>query len=208
MTQNVRRHFGVEQAFPFDWWITPILAIKPLLQNGFDLGIDPDNLELTVDGKSVLNRRWQILHHHDFQRKDGLIVEDWKNHIPSVRDKYAFLFQRMVEAFDHSRSATIFINGNGGHEYLTREYRLSCSQPGIYTGIFDALKDRWPHLKITPVVCNPPPTSEPPADAIILRVQDYGDREPGKDFAKSVRGWNEAFSTLTHLAGHQVTQQS
>lgn len=203
VTHNLRRVYGLDEAHPFDWWITPLPALKPLIENGFAFDITDDNLERTDDGMSVINRRWKILHHHDFPRKDGQIRDDWRDFTAEAADKYGVLARRLTRRLDEARTVTVFINGNGGHEYLTREARLACSQPRLYAETFAALRLRWPGLSIRPVICNPSSLSEAPEDALVLAVRDYGDREPGKEFAKSPQGWAEALSSLPWLADHR-----
>lgn len=200
LTHNLRRVYGLEEAFPFDWWITPLTSLRPLIEGGFAFDIEDGNLERTADRMSVMNRRWRILHHHDFPRKDGQIRDDWRDFIAETARKYDALAQRLETRLDKSEAAAIFINGNGGHEYLTREDRLACSQPGHYAEMLAAVRTRWPRLQVTPVICNPSAGSEPPRDAIVLTVTDYGDRAPGKEFAKSPKGWSEALATVPRLS--------
>jgi hypothetical protein len=202
LTHNLRRVYGLETAFPFDWWITPLTSLKPLVENGFDFDITDGNLERTEDRMSVINRRWKILHHHDFPRKDGQIRDDWREFIPETAQKYDALARRLDAALDQAASAVIFINGNGGHEYLTRDERLACGQAGLYAGVIAAVQARWPQLRFMPVICNPSPASAPPSEATVLTVKDYGDRESGKDFAKSPRGWSEALALVPTLSAY------
>lgn len=196
LTHNLRRVFGLEEAYPFDWWITPLPALAPLIENGFDFAIEDDNLALTNNGMSVLNRRWRILHHHDFPRRDGRIRDDWRDVIPETARKYEALARRLDQRLGAATTATVFINGNGGHEYLTPDERFTCSRPGLYEAVLTAARRRWPHVRLKPVICNPSPDAAPPSEAVVLRVEDHGDREPGKDFARSPRGWDEALATL------------
>ena len=68
---NLRRHFGIERAYPFDWWFTPLDAVASVLASRFAVDIDRDNLQAVGGGRSILNRKYRILHHHDFPRLPG-----------------------------------------------------------------------------------------------------------------------------------------
>jgi len=54
---HIRRRLGLERAYPFDWWITPLSAIAPLLRSGFDLDISRDNLMVPDERNTVINKR-------------------------------------------------------------------------------------------------------------------------------------------------------
>lgn len=120
---NLRRFFGVERAYPFDWWFTPLDAVPPVLASRFAVGINRDNLQIVGGRRSILNRRYRILHHHDFPRLPGnrLIAPDWTNAIETCRAKYAALGCRFFDDLAGARRALFFLSGNGAHEFLDEQ---------------------------------------------------------------------------------------
>ena len=77
-TWNLRAGFGVTEAYPFDWWITPARSMLAMLDPGFAFRADAADLLLTPIAKdkglnSVWNRRLNLLHHHDFRRRDNIV---------------------------------------------------------------------------------------------------------------------------------------
>jgi hypothetical protein len=112
--------FRTEHAYPFDWWITPLHVVAALLMSGFDLGIERGSLEVVGDGRAVLNRRWGLLHHHDFARSPvtGLVTSAWAAGIDACRAKYAALARRFFDDVDRVRRAVFLVNRGGTHAGL------------------------------------------------------------------------------------------
>jgi hypothetical protein len=205
ITFNLRRFFGAERAYPFDWWFTPLDAVAPVLLSRFALEIDRANLQVVGAGRSILNRKYRILHHHDFPRLPGsrLIDPDWTNAIEGRRAKFAVLGRRFFHDLAGARRALFFLHRNGFHEFLDERGWLAASDPGHYRVIERALERLFPQLEFFLVV------SEPDAGGSegfaggsriinLPQVKDYGDRFDGnpEHFAGSLRGWSEALSTL------------
>jgi hypothetical protein len=201
---NLRKFFGVERAYPFDWWFTPLDAVAPVLLSRFALEIDRSNLTLVGGGRSILNRKYRILHHHDFPRLPGsrLIDPDWTSTIDACRAKFASLGRRFFDDLASARRALFFLNRNGVHEFLDERGVRAARDALHYRAIERALEELFPTLEFFLVV------SEPDVDALdatagarrILHlppVKDYGDRVDGAHFAGSPRGWSEALSTLS-----------
>jgi len=113
---NVRSHFGVRQAYPFDWWITPARAMLRMIEPGFVFHVAPDDLALTpVDSagdNSVFNRRLNILQHHDFPRQGRLVTAVTEATIAQLNAKYAALFARMHAELAASRAPLALLNGS------------------------------------------------------------------------------------------------
>lgn len=108
---NLRRHFGFERAYPFDWWFTPPRAVLNMLMHGRDFHIAREDLYVSAADKhnTVFNRRWNLLHHHDFPRRwgnlPGIIFEEdiTDEIIVNLNAKYAALFRRL---FSDAAAAT------------------------------------------------------------------------------------------------------
>lgn len=207
---HLRRFFGVERAYPFDWWFTPLDAVAPVLASRFAVEIDRDNLAVVGGRRSIINRKYRILHHHDFPRVPGnrLIAPDWISAIGACRAKYAALGRRFFDDLAPARRALFFLNGNGVHEFLDEPGQLAVSSRGHYLNIQRTLERLFPELEFFIVV------SEPNEDALeasaggsrivnLPQVKDYGDRFTGnpEHFAGSLRGWSEALSRLPVIYG-------
>ena len=94
---NIRNTFAIEQAYPFDWWFTPVQAVAAILRDRFDLSVEESNLSHTTTPESVLNHKYGFLHHHDFPRGEGeRVLPQWRDEIPTVAAKYRFLGDRFI----------------------------------------------------------------------------------------------------------------
>jgi hypothetical protein len=202
---NLRKFFGFERAYPFDWWGTPLNAVAPVLASRFAVGINRDNLQAVGGRRSILNLKYRILHHHDFPRVPGnrLIAPDWTNAIEACRAKYAALGRSFFDDLTHARRALFFLNGNGAHEFLDEEGQRAISNGGHYLNIQLTLERLFPHLEFFIVVSRPEEDAlEASAGAsrvvCLPGVTDYGDRLDGNPshFGGSMRGWSEALSRL------------
>lgn len=45
VSYNIRRFFGFEAAYPFDWWITPLSPVPKLIESDFALELTTENLQ-------------------------------------------------------------------------------------------------------------------------------------------------------------------
>ncbi|WP_426958311.1 DUF1796 family putative cysteine peptidase [Muricoccus radiodurans] len=105
LTHNLRRHFGGDDKFPFDWFILTLSGLLRCLEVGMDPKpiYDPALLEPVLDAKgrlhSVRNTRFGILHHHDFPRtKDDLMGPEWRDHVPQAAARFGHLANRLRAA--------------------------------------------------------------------------------------------------------------
>ena len=99
-THHIRRRFGCDATQPFDWLVTPTLALVELLENDFSEMFLTRNMRVIYDGDGVLCGRYGTVHYHDFggAKPEGkylqrLVAEDCARN----RDKFAFLARRFRE---------------------------------------------------------------------------------------------------------------
>jgi hypothetical protein len=116
---NLRSHFGVGRAYPFDWWITPARAMLHMIEPGFAFRVTADQLVITPvaedGGNSIYNRDLNILHHHDFPRRANLVEEIRPDQVTVMNEKYARLFGRLRADVAAARAPLAILNGiNGG----------------------------------------------------------------------------------------------
>jgi hypothetical protein len=110
LAHNLRRYFAVDEAFPFDWWVTPATAVVGVLQRPDpDWLYDPEYLKLVDNGNSVEHSELGILYHHEFPRDpDGLVVINFLELIAEPKARAAYLLNRLLSA-DHSDARILFL---------------------------------------------------------------------------------------------------
>ena len=118
---HLRRVFGRDQAYPFDWWVTPFQSLVRMLLEGQCFSLQLNDLVIvdTPNGQTVLNQRWFVQHHHDFsQLENGCIDPDDLNDqvLTRLNCKYQFLFQRLREHLVAAHAPLLVIG-----EYLSLE---------------------------------------------------------------------------------------
>lgn len=84
---QIRRRFKVNEAYPFDWVVTPPKTVVDVIKAGFELQPTAENLRL-YEGH-VRDERTGVRYFHDFP-----IDPDFMDAFDDVRDKYAFLASR------------------------------------------------------------------------------------------------------------------
>ena len=128
---QIRAHFGVEAAMPFDWLVTPLTSISLMLEEGFSHMADPEWLEpfeTTRRGRPFVcmtNRRYQVLMSHEFPvGADQSLAPDWRRHVPEVAAKWAHLSDRWRRTIECD--APIAFVRRGGH--LSLQHPMASSQ--------------------------------------------------------------------------------
>jgi hypothetical protein len=93
---NIRRVFGRDRAYPFDWWVSPYKSFITLLDENFANLLNPENLILTEGNASVRCNYYGILHHHDFRRnEEDKVTSNFMAELPNVIAKTRALINRL-----------------------------------------------------------------------------------------------------------------
>lgn len=71
---NIERCAGAAASLPFDWWNTPLFAIRGLLESSFSAVAHRPDLRVSADRATVTNARLGIFLHHDFPRDERELV--------------------------------------------------------------------------------------------------------------------------------------
>ena len=200
---NVRNTFQTERAYPFDWWITPIQAVPAILRDRFALDVAAHNLVHGGELTSIMNRKYGLLHHHDFGHISADVAdESWKALIPTVAEKYRALGERFFADVARAQDVLFVVNGDGNHRaYVARRP----FDETVYLEVLATLRALFPHTRSRLAIFNS--VHEPfaaaykaaAADRDILVgpvVKDYGDRREKSLFAKSLCGWSEALRAV------------
>ncbi|MDZ4791384.1 MAG: DUF1796 family putative cysteine peptidase [Hyphomicrobiales bacterium] len=91
---QIRNYCHLAKAYPFDWLVTSFGSLIEVIESDFEKFVDCDDLQVIRDGGTVLNTRYNLLHHHDFQRISGKIDPGWKSSAVEVASKYEYLANR------------------------------------------------------------------------------------------------------------------
>lgn len=200
---NIRNAFQTERAYPFDWWITPIQSVAAILRDRFALEVAPHNLVHAGSPVSIMNRKYGLLHHHDFGHLSADVSdESWTAMIPYVADKYRALGERFFTDVGNARDVLFVVNSDGHHAAYAPPRALD---EMVYLEILATLRGLFPRTRSRLAIFN---SVHEPFDAaykaasvdrdIIVGpvVKDYGDRREKSLFAKSLRGWSEALQAV------------
>jgi Putative papain-like cysteine peptidase (DUF1796) len=151
---NLRRFTGISRAFPFDWWVTPLHAVVAVIESRFELAIEPGNLEITPDRHSVLNKAFELLHHHDFRRVCGSVAPLDPSEVAGLRAKIAHLGGRFMSEVAAAREVGLFLSEVMSVNRYTRrphDPRESCSR------LFHVLGRAFPRTRFRLFVADPGP---------------------------------------------------
>jgi hypothetical protein len=125
--RRLRDHFGFETAYPFDWWISPLKALVRVLEEWDpDRLFDVEELRETRDANGIgeiKHVRYGVKFLHDFPRRDGYIVEEWREHLPEVKSRTAHLMARF-DALDSPDRRILFCREYCKGEDSELHYRL------------------------------------------------------------------------------------
>ncbi len=192
VTWNIRKHFGIERAYPLDWWITPFQALLKLFENRFHDLFDGNNLEISPDLLTVRDTYYNLLYHHDFKKTqdDKIIVDAIDQQLPLLKRKYTMLGERFFK--DPENKRVLFVrNRDGNIPHLERD--TTPMDQKTFEGLYTLLEEIFPHSQISLLVTNCPvfPRVSRGKGCIIWdEVADYDDAQ---FFAGSPRGWQEMF---------------
>lgn len=111
---NIRNTFRTEDAYPFDWLITPGDSLIRILKDDMRHVGRIENLQIVSDGETVRCKHYEILHHHDFRRSpDHKIIPELESQVEGIRSKYRFLWQRFLTRC--SSGQVLFVRAEGNY---------------------------------------------------------------------------------------------
>jgi hypothetical protein len=113
---NLRRFFDFSGAFPFDWWYSEPEALLSFLRSmDVDALYHPDLIELSEDGKSVTNKRFPVLLHHEFPRDYSApgqpIADGWRGAVGKARQRTAALIDKFKALNSEGNRVAFFREG-------------------------------------------------------------------------------------------------
>ena len=114
---QLRRHLGSNPAYPFDWWITPILGLTRYLADPDPARLyDPEDLEEMIVRErfpTVRSSTYAARLFHEFPRAtraDGTtdVAPGWRAHISAARARHEHLLRRL-RALDVPGNRILFV---------------------------------------------------------------------------------------------------
>jgi hypothetical protein len=173
----VRAYFGSKEAYPFDWWLTPIDGLTRYLSDP-----DPDRVygpgaleELVVDGHvaNVVATEFGFRLYHDFPRWDvGLpprtvVTPGWQAHVPEMRARHARRLDRLL-ALDRPGRRLLFVRDRLDFD----ESRTETKEEPVEK-LWTTLSKRWSHAEIELLLVNVPRNVRIPESRV--RYVDFED---------------------------------
>ncbi|MBU9167669.1 DUF1796 family putative cysteine peptidase [Burkholderia gladioli] len=98
---QIRRHFGVDKAYPLDWWVTPTVALVRLFESGFAHIFQEENMRIVDEntGPAVMCSHYGLMHYHDFdEAKINGIYSPYlvRTKCATNNSKFAYLMTRLL----------------------------------------------------------------------------------------------------------------
>jgi len=128
---HLRRLFDNQEAYPFDWWLTPATSLFKMLDPRYVFRFSREEVFLTESGQIVLNSRDQILHLHDFERlsSGGISLDKLENQLDKINSKYRFLFKRLHDHLHKANNCMLIFEGlMPGSELEKYRIKSSCKE--------------------------------------------------------------------------------
>jgi hypothetical protein len=192
---NVRNCFGVEEAYPFDWLITPGNSLIKLVKDKMSNMVLPQNLEIISDGQTVKCKHYEILHHHDF-RRDAVtdkVSPDFIPQIGALQKKYMFLSDRFFSRCQEGR--VLFVRMEGSYSNVN-DWR-----PGETWGeeLVATLEQKFPRLDFNLILLD---GSERRQEGRLIHERLNPVGEPTGDWRGWPDAWKDMFSRLDVSVRH------
>lgn len=128
---HVRRLFNQQEAFPFDWWVTPASSMRRMLQPEYRFSLTPEQIFLTHSAQAALNSRDQILQLHDLDRTPSgeLSTDNLEVQLEQINAKYSFLFERLRNRLHNANRCLLIFEGlMSATELESYRQRTSCPE--------------------------------------------------------------------------------
>ena len=153
---NLRRTFGITDAFPFDWWVTPLPALMAWLEDpSVQRLYDPSLLEPVVRDdvvEGLRNRHYGIVIQHEFPKsEDGGVRSDWREHLEAPRTRSQHLLDRFL-ALPSTAKRVLF-----ARSFVEAEQQAFAGRiPELMAEVRTLLESRLPGLDFDLLLVNSP----------------------------------------------------
>lgn len=188
-TERLRKYFGFDQAFPFDWWITPLRGGADFLREwNADILYNPDLLveetERRGDIAFIRNERYRIKLQHEFPKAAarGSVSPDWRAHLAQAKARTMHLMARFDRLDDPAR-AVLFVR-----EIASRDL----GRPRHLALLREAVVQRAGAARASFLLISPAPVAAPGWEVVVV---DDPDPRPWQG---SPAVWDTALARLGH----------
>lgn len=126
---QIHENFDQPMSLPFDWLITPFVALRDLVNEDLSTFFQQSDLELAPDKRTFINRRWGLQHVHDVQIVNGQLPDDWMEIVASdIQGKFDFLTERWRSIMAEGEPV-LFVRHRGHVSHISdAAYRVSAEE--------------------------------------------------------------------------------
>jgi hypothetical protein len=162
---NIRRIFGNDRAFPFDWWISSRQGIEKIIRDDFAGPYRVENMRLSPDRQSVRDISLNIHYVHDFPRgPDKHVLPDFAPHVPERLQRYQVLAERMRRICSTSRVLFVRLEPPGRPKNWDGSHAAAHARAEKWLALF---REKWPNGQADILTLNTDPNT-PPAPPLKL----------------------------------------
>ena len=191
---QIRRHSGQDQAFFFDWLMTPPDALSVLLGRDEDLLRD-GRWELIKDDCCLRDLDTGLMFMHEFpavpvvggEQSHRILPELVSSHLPVARAKFAYLRRKTLELLRGSPDLLLV----RADEVATLDEAME--QANRMRRLFLPINPRLKFAVASTLI----PASGAVADTLIFKT------EPGEDWRGGHASWSQLFRTAEQLFAPQ-----
>lgn len=193
ITGNIRLYFQVEEAYPFDWWIVPHHALLKILNDKFSGLFDEHNIVVAEDKNSVIDKKYNMLYHHDFNRdeNDNIIVDSLVSQLPNLKEKYRHLQQRFITGLAGKK--VLFIRNRSGNDPKYLEDDCDSLDPEQCKEFCESLMALLPDTQFDLLVTNISSFEAFQYKNIWVFSDSITDYQDSDNHMVSPKGWKELF---------------
>lgn len=185
ITHHLRRFFGFDTAYPFDWWATSLTTITTLLHDPrLDLIFDPGRLELVIRGgrpATVRNTFYDIYFRHEFAAVGEEVAPGFRGGAAAALERQRNLFHRF-SGLNAAGKRLLFVRS-----FVAQDEHVNRREVDDFIA---AVREKFHEARVTLVFINP------------IKGGDYGPEIPVLRFLESAgSGWRgDAAQWDKHLA--------
>ena len=199
LTYQVRVCFGSWQAYPFDWWFTPLDGLTRYLA---ELDIHklyaPAALEeICVDGEvsTIGSKGYGFRLFHEFPRRPGVnaltaVAPDWRAHIAAAAARHEKRLTRLLR-LNRPGNRILFVR----HKFWGEPGVPSQEAPDAAVAtVWDVLRSKWSKADIRLLLVNFAPACPLPPGGLRLDFEELPG-PPGESWRGDDEQWQRSFSS-------------
>lgn len=184
---QIRRRFPETKSYPFDWLVTPTVALQDLFETEFREMMLPENMQIVTEGagQAVMCKRYGLMHYHDFyEAKAGDRYVPVAVRAEAIKNtgKFGHLLRRLYSLTGN----ILFIRVETGHVQHFNNNRDF--DEARLRNFMATLRDAFPNASVDLLLLNSFPEANEPG-VYCDKLDHYG----VTTWEGSDQGWNEMF---------------